>query len=172
MRRAFVLVTVAAAVVLAAQPAGAKGGEQKRTIAEIGAALEAHGITPCEERDWIKKVHGEEGDWAKKAYGDRDVPKKSVIAAIRTRVVVANRPCPDRADYDDDVDWERAADDYLTFALYKSKSSKAYKKQTKDPDIYAYKQRALILRPTADVLQEPFMAAMTDLGARPELGSS
>ena len=83
MRRAFVLVTVAAAVVLAAQP-GAKGGEQKRTIAEIGAALEAHGITPCEERDWIKKVHGEEGDWAKKAYGDREVPKKSVIAAIRT----------------------------------------------------------------------------------------
>jgi YVTN family beta-propeller protein len=48
---------------------------------------------------------------------------------------------------------------------YKSKSSKAYKKQAKYPAIFAYK-RALILRPSADVLQEPFLAAMTDLGAR------
>ena len=165
MRRALVLLApLVVLAVLTAQPVGAKG-DQKRTITEIGAALEAHGITPCGELDWIKKINGEDR-WAKKAYGDRDVPKKPVIAAIRTRVVVANRPCPDRADYDDDADWERAADDYLTFALYPSKSSKAYKKQTKNPDIYAYKS-ALILRPDADVLQEPFMAAMADLGARP-----
>ena len=72
---------------------------------------------------------------------------------MRSHVVVAGRPCPDRAAYADKVACERAADGPLTFALYKSKSSKAYKKQMKYLHIYAYKQRALILGPTADVLQ-------------------
>jgi hypothetical protein len=89
---------------------------------------------------------------------------------MRTRVVVANRPCPDRAAYADEIEWEDAADDYLILIVYKSKSSKAYKKQTSStnlfaPRIYTY-ERAIILRPSADVLQEPFTAAMADLGAR------
>jgi hypothetical protein len=149
------LTIVVAALVLAAQPAGAKN-DTKRTLAEIGAALEDHGITPCDERDWTKE-----------SYGDRDEPKGSATAVMRTRVVVANRPCPDRAAYADEIEWEDAADDYLIFAVYKSKSSKAYKKQAASTisDLFAYK-RALILRPSADVLQEPFNAAMADLGAR------
>jgi hypothetical protein len=36
--------------VLAAQPAGAKS-DPMSTVAEIGAALEAHGITPCDSPD-------------------------------------------------------------------------------------------------------------------------
>jgi hypothetical protein len=97
MRRAFTVVAAVLALAFAAQPAGAKDDPKLRTMAEIGAALEAHGITP--------------------------------------------------------------------YGVYKSKSSKAYKKQLKYPLIFAYK-RALILEPSEDVLQEPFLAAMADLGAR------
>jgi hypothetical protein len=152
-------VIVAALVIVAPVTGGAapskSDNDAVRTLATIGAALEAHGVTPCESPSWTEK-----------AYGDRDEPKGSAIAITRVRVVVANRPCPDRAAYADEVDWERAADAYLILSVYKSKSSKAYKKQrTNDPDIFAYK-RALILRPSADVLQEPFTAAMADLGAQ------
>ena len=123
-------------------------------MAEIGAALEAHGITPCDTPDWTKK-----------AYGEADEPTTKGESVLRSRVVVAGRPCPDRAAYASEIDWEDATDGYLTYGVYKSKSSKAYKKQAKYPLIFAYK-RALILEPSADVLQEPFMAAMADLGAR------
>jgi hypothetical protein len=93
---------------------------------------------------------------------------RMVIVVGVTVVVVAGRPCPDRAAYADEIAWEDAADGYLTYGVYKSRSSKAYKKQTRSDNpfaIYAYK-RALILEPLDDVLQEPFRAAMADLGAR------
>jgi hypothetical protein len=157
MRRALVVlavVTAGLALVLAAQPAGAKS-DPKRTMAEIGGALEAHGISPCDTPDWTKK-----------SYGRADEPTTKGESAVRTRVVVGpGRFCPDRAAYTDERDWEDATDGYLTYGVYKSKSSKAYKKQAKNPAIFAYK-RALILEPSADVLQEPFTAAMADLGAR------
>jgi hypothetical protein len=153
MRRTFTVVTAVLALAFVAQPAGAKS-DPKRTMAEIGAALEARGITPCDTPDWTKKAYGV------------DEPTTKGESVLRVRVVMGpGRSCPDRAAYADEVDWEHPADDYLTYGVYKSKSSKAYKKQTKNPDIFAYK-RALILRPSADVLQEPFMAAMADLGAR------
>jgi hypothetical protein len=156
MRRGLVVLAVGvlAPVVLAAQPAGAKD-DPKRTMTEIGAALEAHGISPCDTPDWTKK-----------SYGRADEPTTKGESVLRTRVVVGpGRFCPDRAAYPDERDWEDATDGYLTYGVYKSKSSKAYKKQAKYPAIFAYK-RALILEPSADVLQEPFLAAMTDLGAR------
>ena len=156
MRRALiVLATVVAAAVVAAQPAGAKTDPKLRTMAEIGAALEAHGITPCDTPDWTKKSYGRADD----------EPIAKAESVVRTHVVVAGRPCPDRAAYADERDWEDAADGSLTYGVYKSKSSKAYKKQAKYPLIFAYK-RALILEPSGDALQEPFMAAMADLGAR------
>jgi hypothetical protein len=157
MRRALVVlavVTAGLALVLAAQPAGAKS-DPKRTMAEIGGALEAHGISPCDTPDWTKK-----------SYGRADEPTTKGESVVHTRVVVGpGRFCPDRAAYTDERDWEDATDGYLIYGVYKSKSSKAYKKQAKNPAIFAYK-RALILEPPADVLQEPFTAAMADLGAR------
>ena len=154
--RHIVVIIVVAAAVLAAQPVGAKTDPTtKRTIAEIGTALEAHGIRACDSPDWTKRLDTDAGRLSRG------------VVATRVRVVVATRPCPDRAAYADEVDWERAADDYLILSVYKSRSSKTYKKQAAGiPDLFAYK-RALILRPTANVLQEPFMAAMVDLGARP-----
>jgi hypothetical protein len=155
MRRTFTVVTAVLALAFVAQPAGAKS-DPKRTMAEIGAALEAHGITPCDTPDWTKKSYGRADD----------EPTAKGESVLRTRVVVGpGRPCPDRAAYADERDWEDAADGYLTYGVYKSKSSKAYKKQAKYPAIFAYK-RALILEPSAEVLQEPFIAAMADLGAR------
>jgi hypothetical protein len=155
MRRALIVIaTVVVAAVVAAQPAGAKD-DPKRTMTEIGAALEAHGISPCDTPDWTQK-----------SYGRADEPTTKGDSVVRTRVVVGpGRFCPDRAAYADERAWEDATDGYLTYGVYKSKSSKAYKKQAKYPAIFAYK-RALILEPSADVLQEPFMAAMADLGAR------
>jgi hypothetical protein len=64
---------VVTAVVLASQPAGAKS-DPMSTVAEIGAALEAHGVTPCDSPDWTNK-----------SYGDRDEPRRSAIAVMRTR---------------------------------------------------------------------------------------
>jgi hypothetical protein len=157
MRRALVILAVPVVLaVLAAKPAGATD-DPKRTMAEIGAALEAHGITPCDTPDWTKK-----------SYGEADSSATKGASVVRTRVVVAGRPCPDRAAYADEIAWEDAADGYLTYGVYKSKSSKAYKKQTRSDNpfaIYSYK-RALILEPLDDVLREPFRAAMADLGAR------
>jgi hypothetical protein len=155
MRRAFTVVAAVLALASAAQPAGAKDDPKLRTMAEIGAALEAHGITPCDTPDWTKKSYGRADD----------EPTAKAESVVRTHVVVAGRPCPDRAAYADELAWEDAADGSLTYGVYKSKSSKAYRKQLKYPLIFAYK-RALILEPSEDVLQEPFLAAMADLGAR------
>ena len=154
MRRTLAVITAGLALVLVAHPAGAKD-DPKRTMTEIGSALEAHGISPCDTPDWTKK-----------SYGRADESTTKGESVLRTRVVVGpGRFCPDRGAYTDERDWEDATDGYLTYGVYKSKSSKAYKKQAKYPAIFAYK-RALILEPSADVLQEPFLAAMTDLGAR------
>jgi hypothetical protein len=49
----------AASLGLVAQPAGAVAPTD--TFAEVGAALEAHGITPCETADWSAKIDESDG---------------------------------------------------------------------------------------------------------------
>jgi hypothetical protein len=131
-----------------------KADDPRAVFTKVGAALEAHAITPCETSDWAARLDA----------FDRS-PGRSERAQ-RERLVNITKPCPpDQTDNRDEIDGR------ITIVVSKSARQRTKGMSFHDESNrfgYAYGRSTLILlqnlAPTQ--LEEAFLGAMTDLHAR------
>jgi hypothetical protein len=154
MRRGLVLLAMLIVVAGTAAFTATKTDDPRTVFTKVGAALEAHAITPCETSDWTARLDA----------FDRTTTRRE--RAQRERLVNITKPCPpDEADNPDEIDG------HITIVV--SKSAKQRKKGVSFHDEsnrfgYTYGRSTLILLHNLAPLQleEAFLAAMTDLQAR------
>lgn len=160
VKRGVVVAIGIALVVVAALPAGAasaKRDDARTILTKVGAAFEAHGITPCETPDWTAKLDV------------FDEPIDRDQRAKRIRLVMGpDRPCPARDAYADEVEWENAHDGTITVIVYKNAKARArWEKRRSSLMTFVYGKRTLIdnALPSPE-LDGAFFATMKDLKAR------
>jgi hypothetical protein len=162
MRRALLILT-GVVVVAAAGSAPAKN-DSTPIFEKVGAALNAHGIEPCDAPDWVTPL-------------DENGEKRS--GRLRTRFVHVLQPqvCPlVRGAGEAYIDWSRrvaqARDGIVTVEVYKSseRRQRAVKRNDlAEPLSYSYGKTTIVgLDNTDEVpeLEAALAAAMTDLKAR------
>jgi hypothetical protein len=145
---------VVVVVISAAAFTATKADDPRTVFTKVGAALEAHAITPCETSDWTARLDAFDRSPGR---GDR---------AQRERLVNITTPCPpDETDNPDEIDGR------ITIVV--SKSATQRKKGVSFHDEsnrfgYTYGRSTLILlhNLAPPQLEEAFLATMTDLHAR------
>ena len=153
------IVAVSIAVVATAGFAPANKAEPRTIFTAVGTALEGHGITPCETTDWAAR------------YDELDRPfYVREERARRIRLVNVAQPCPPPDEFG--LIPEDQTEGVVRIIIYKTvklRDRGVERERDAGRFVYAYDKKTLVVlqltsRPE---LEDPFVAAMNDLGARP-----
>jgi hypothetical protein len=152
----------AASLALVAQPAVA--APPTTIFPEVGGALEAHSIAPCEPQDWTSENE------IQSAYASSKLAREERDRGVRL-VMAAGRPCPEPDAFASETDWREAFNGLVAITVYKTpklreRGMKHYNHISRF--VYAYGRLTLIhLGPyPSRELTNAFVAAMKDLHAR------